>query len=252
MSGGRLDDRVLWHDIECGSYRADVQLWRELADVAGGEILDAGAGTGRVTLELARAGHPVTAVDTDPALLRALADRAGGLPVRTVAADVRELALPERFGLVLAPMQLLQIIGGPEGRARFLAVARAHLDAHGTLAAALADPLPELVPPAPELPLPDLVEDGGWVYASQPVAVRREGGATVIERRREAVSPQGARSTATDLVRLDPLSPVELEREAEKAGFEPVGHRRIEPTAEHVGSSVVIFGRANAGAAPGR
>ena len=53
---------VVWHELECGSYRADLPLWRELADqMASSEgsarVLDVGAGTGRVALELARAGH---------------------------------------------------------------------------------------------------------------------------------------------------------------------------------------------------
>src|SRR5205823_5148227 len=29
-----LADAVLWHDIECGGYAADLGLWRELADAA--------------------------------------------------------------------------------------------------------------------------------------------------------------------------------------------------------------------------
>jgi SAM-dependent methyltransferase len=236
-------DRVLWHDIECGSYRADLPLWRELAGGADGDVLDAGAGTGRVALELARAGHPVTAVDTDSELIAALRERAGELPVRPLVADVRELSGPERFGLVVAAMQLVQILDGPEGRARFLAAAHEHLRPGGIVGASLADPVPEIAPGRGELPLPDLCELDGWVYSSQPVAVRREGDATMIERRREAVSPDGARSAETDLVRLDPLSPGELEDEAQQLGFEPLERRRINATEEHVGSSVVLLRR---------
>ena len=50
---------VIWHDLECGGYREDLPLWRALADRAGGPVLDVGAGTGRVALDLARAGHEV-------------------------------------------------------------------------------------------------------------------------------------------------------------------------------------------------
>ena len=26
------DERVIWHDVECGGYGADLPLWRELAE----------------------------------------------------------------------------------------------------------------------------------------------------------------------------------------------------------------------------
>ena len=46
---------------------------RSTGDAA--RVLDVGAGTGRVALELARAGHRVTAVDLDDRLLGALRER---------------------------------------------------------------------------------------------------------------------------------------------------------------------------------
>ena len=45
---------VIWHDIECGGYTEDLRLWLMLAAQHRGPVLDIGAGTGRVTLELAR------------------------------------------------------------------------------------------------------------------------------------------------------------------------------------------------------
>ena len=37
---------MIWHDVECGRYDADLPLWRELADDAAEGVLDVGAGTG--------------------------------------------------------------------------------------------------------------------------------------------------------------------------------------------------------------
>ena len=74
---------VVWHDLECGSYRADLPLWRELAAEGAARlrerrepVLDVGAGTGRVALDLAARGPRVTALDRDAELLAALRERA--------------------------------------------------------------------------------------------------------------------------------------------------------------------------------
>ena len=97
---------VIWHDLECGSYTADLALWEEMASECRGEVLDLGCGTGRVALHLARRGHRVLGVDDDAALVAALSRRSGeaGLPVTALRADVRELDLGRRFDLILAPM----------------------------------------------------------------------------------------------------------------------------------------------------
>jgi precorrin-6B methylase 2 len=69
---------VIWHDLECGAYAEDLPLWRSLAASRGDPLLDVGAGTGRVALDLAAAGYQVTALDRDPELLDALQRRALG------------------------------------------------------------------------------------------------------------------------------------------------------------------------------
>ena len=66
---GARSSEVIWHDLECGWYRADLPLWRELAAQHPGPVLEIGAGSGRVALELARAGHAVTALERERVLL---------------------------------------------------------------------------------------------------------------------------------------------------------------------------------------
>ena len=64
-----------------------------------GRVLDAGCGTGRVAVELARRGHEVTGVDNDPSMLGVAREHAGP---RWVDADLAALGLAEAFDLVVA------------------------------------------------------------------------------------------------------------------------------------------------------
>ena len=61
-------------------------------------VLDAGCGTGRVAVELARRGHRVTGVDSDASML-AVARRDPS--VTWVEADLATLALEDRFDLIV-------------------------------------------------------------------------------------------------------------------------------------------------------
>jgi SAM-dependent methyltransferase len=245
---------VIWHDIECGAYVEDLALWRSLAAEYGDPVLDVGAGTGRVALDLAGAGYRVTALDRDPDLLAALAARALGrnfsmepvsfrAPVRTVVADARDFDLGERFPLMIVPMQTIQLLGGPDGRGRFLAAARRHLEPGGALAIAIAEALDlyEVVDGLPA-PLPDLREEDGVVYSSQPIAVRADPGGFVLERRRETVSRTGERTVEQDLIHLDLLTVEDLEREGVAAGLSPARREHVRETADYSGSEVVILG----------
>jgi SAM-dependent methyltransferase len=238
------DDRVIWHDVECAAYAADLDLWRALAAAAGGPVLDIGAGTGRVALDLADRRHDVWALDADAALVEALESRARerGLRVRASAADARTFDLPgARFALAIAPMQVIQLMGSAAGRAAVLERVRSHLSAGGVFAAAIADPFEgeaaELVGP----PLPDVREQAGWVFQSQPIAVRAVPGGSEIDRVRQAVSPSGDLSESFNTIRLDDLAPEELEGDGRAAGFRVLDRRSIPPVADYVGSTVVML-----------
>jgi SAM-dependent methyltransferase len=236
-----MNSNVLWHDLECGAYTADLPLWRELAALTGGPILDVGAGTGRVALDLARRGHEVVALDRDPDLLAELDRRRGELPVSSVLADAREIDLPQRFALIIVPMQTIQLLDGPGDRLALLHGVAAHLDPDGRFAAALADALEGFDVEHDEPPVPDVLERDGWVYVSQPLRVATGDGAVTIERERSAVSPSGERTATPDRVRLAHLDAPTVEAEGAEAGLRPAGRRRIAPTADHVGSQVVIL-----------
>ena len=238
-----LAGAAAWHDVECASYAADLPLWRELAEARGGPVLDVGCGTGRVALDLASRGHEVVAVDSDPELVRVLAARARerSLPVRPLAADVRVLALGTRHALAIMPMQVVQLLGGPQGRASALAALREHLEPGGLLAVALADPFDDLPVEESLPPLPDVLERDGWVLSSTPVGLREEDGSVAIDRHRQAVSPEGALTEELATIVLDSVTAEELAAEGAAAGLLPRPVRTIAPTRDHVGSTVVLL-----------
>ena len=234
---------AIWHDLECGTYTEDLPFWRALAAEHDGPLLDVGAGTGRTTLALARAGHAVTALDNDPELLGALARRAEGLAVTTVVADARDFTLSDRFTLCIVPMQTIQLLGGSAGRAAFLARARVHLAAGGRVAIAIADELDLFEVGDGQLgPLPDILEIDGVVYSSRATAVRPETGGFVLERLRETVTASGELAREENRIHLDAVDAATLEDECRAAGLQVLDRAVIAPTEEYVGSTVVMLG----------
>jgi SAM-dependent methyltransferase len=214
--------RVAWHDTECGGYTADLPAWRELAV---SPVLDVGAGTGRVALDLLRHGHDVTALDTDPELLAELDRRARGR-IATVCADAQGFALDRSFASILVPMQTIQLL---TDRPAFLRAARAHLAPGGLLAAAIADALEEFEGP---LPPPDV----RGRFVSQPTGIHIAGGVARLERLRD-----DGETVTTDVIELHELDAAQLVAEAAAAGFTAEPPVRIAETADHVGSTVVVL-----------
>jgi SAM-dependent methyltransferase len=239
------DSAVLWHDVECGSYSADLPLWRELAAKADGAVLDLGCGTGRVALDLAERGHELTGVDSEPRFVEELRRRARArdLSITAVLGDARELRLEHSFALVLAPMQLLQIVGGAAGRLAVLRGVRRYLPPGGRFAAAITPPAASLAVEDEVPPLPDVLERDGWVLSSYPLEVRFEDSGVAVERLRQLVSPAGELSEELNTVRLDAVTAAGLEAEGGEAGLAAAGVAAIPETADHVGSTVVILER---------
>lgn len=239
---------VTWHDLECGDYDADLALWRELAETHGGPILDVGAGTGRVTLDLARHGHAVIALDSNTALLDALRARAADehLNVGCVEADARDFRLDAPVGLIVIPMQTMQLLGGDRGRAAFLRCAHAASRPGAILAAALADALEGFDEDHTEPPLPDMREMAdGTVHLSRVVAVAPESAGVRISRIRQIVDPAGVCATEGDEILLEHGTAAAIAAQAEALGlFRACPPRAVAQTHEHVGSEVVVLCRA--------
>ena len=99
---------------ELASKGTDVHGEAELVDFllrehGGNRVLDAGCGTGRVAIELARRGYHVVGVDIDPTMLDTARRKAREL--RWVLADLAALALDERFDLAVLAGNVMLFVG---------------------------------------------------------------------------------------------------------------------------------------------
>jgi SAM-dependent methyltransferase len=240
---GVYTDSVRWHDLECGRYSGDLAVWRRLAARCDGPLLDLGCGTGRTTLALARAGHAVTAVDVDAELLAAVAERARGLDVSTVHADITDLGAlgSETWPLVILPMQTIQLLEDEAARHAMFSAVRSHLQSGGLFAAAIVTSF-ETFDERSGTPEPDMARYDGALFVSRPLAVRVDGDSIEIERDRWIGRPgEAVASCGRDVVRLQRVSAAELALEAERARLAPVEVISVPETGEHVANEVVVF-----------
>jgi SAM-dependent methyltransferase len=133
------------YDYEYRRRRADVAFYRELATrrlPEGAHILELGAGSGRVTVALARAGFHVTAVDSSGPMLAKLRERLATLPrrvaerVTVVEADLRsfKVAARARFPLAIAVFNVLEHLYTRVELDACLRCVRAHLAPGGAFA----------------------------------------------------------------------------------------------------------------------
>ena len=116
-------------------------------------VLDAGCGTGRVAVELARRGVDVIGVDSDPDMIDAA--RAKAPELRWGGGDLAELDLPDRVDVVLLAGNVVPYVAA-DRRGRAVAACARHLAPDGVLIAGFA-----LRPD-----WPDLAAYDGWCTAA--------------------------------------------------------------------------------------
>lgn len=120
------------YDLDLAEDPGDLDLYLAFAARAGGPVLELAAGTGRIAVPLARAGHAVTGVDIEPAMLARARARVAAVPgpahgrLELVEADIVGLALPSAgsFALAILALNSLMLLATRERqRAAFRALA---------------------------------------------------------------------------------------------------------------------------------
>ncbi len=136
-----------FYDSDFGNYEEDIDLYVNFAHRVGDPVLEAGCGTGRVLLPLARAGHHVTGVDIAAAMLRRARARVreAGLENRVslIQSDVKYLALKRTFALILYAANSFMHHSTQEEQLGVLERLRDHLRPDGLLIIDLFNPTME-------------------------------------------------------------------------------------------------------------
>jgi SAM-dependent methyltransferase len=133
LPSGRALARL--YDLDLADDPGDLDLYVALAARTGGPILELAAGTGRLAIPLAAAGHRVTAVDIDPAMLeraRIAIQRAGHASIGEldlVEADLLGLQLPDAgtFRLAFIGLNSLFLLATRDTQAEAIRTLARHL-----------------------------------------------------------------------------------------------------------------------------
>jgi SAM-dependent methyltransferase len=115
------------YDRWCAGVDHDIAFYVLACEDAAGPIVELGAGSGRIAVELARHGHRVVALDASPAMLAQLARRASrhalGDLIEPVLGDLLDPPPLPPSDRVLAPFRTFMHLSGDDERRRALTAA---------------------------------------------------------------------------------------------------------------------------------
>ena len=246
------------YDVDLLEDQGDLDLYLALGARTGGPILELAAGSGRVAVPLAEAGHRVTAVDLDPAMLGRLRTRAqqagtavsGRLEVIEANIVGLQLSGERQFHLALLALNSMMLLGSRAAqRGAFETMAR-HL-APGGLAV-----VDVWLPTAADLAHYDgrlsleytrLDPETGFVVTKMASAQHQAGAGTVeLTAIYDECAPGGMPRRWVRQDRLRLLDAEDLRGMAESAGLivEVVaGDYDLEPISEHDERAIVVARR---------
>jgi SAM-dependent methyltransferase len=230
-----------FHDADTAALIAareqdDVQFYLDIARRVGGSVIEFGAGTGRVGLELARAGLAYTGVDVSPEMLEVFRSRLEGEPeavrarCRVKQGDLRTTHLNKKFQLAFLPNDVVSHLLTPEDRRRALNRLKAHLIPGGLLAFDIAMPTYEALLDAGKVkgakPVEELEREGGGKAKVRRVAVYQSDPANQLLTAKRSWEEVGSRGAAKGVAEAQLTTRwfhrFELELLLKHAGFEIV------------------------------
>ena len=102
------------YDVAVPDWPGEIDFYRRLAQEMAAHkqaVLEVACGTGRVAVQLARAGVHVAGIDLSAEMLDMARNKSAGLPnARWMQADMRSFDLGEHFGLAIVPAYSFQLL----------------------------------------------------------------------------------------------------------------------------------------------
>ena len=123
------------YDMVYSWHTDDIPFYVSRAREAGGPVLEAGCGTGRVLLPTLQAGLDIDGFDIHPGMIEVLRRKAStlGLSPRVTVADMRDFTMPRRYALITIPFRAFQHLLTTADQVAALRCMREHLDPGGAL-----------------------------------------------------------------------------------------------------------------------
>jgi SAM-dependent methyltransferase len=136
-----------YYDLDFLDVHYDAELYQQLAQEADGPVLELGAGSGRIAIPLALAGHQVLGIDTDQAMLergrRRWEDTRGAIEADRLSlqtGDFYGFSSEPRYGLALIAVNTFLIAEDDEARLAILTTMRRSLRPGGIAAVEVGTP----------------------------------------------------------------------------------------------------------------
>ena len=233
-----------WHDLEMNGYSSDLAVWNSLIEryqPLGLPVADLGAGTGRVSRELAMRGWPTIAVESDAALLAALKARiAPGMPLSGIRADLRDLDRVPQLGGAIAAMLVVHLLGGVQGRRAMFTALASKIVSGGWFGISLSPSLPSSIPESAAIESRRSLSLDGWASTTCLLATgKQEQGLDLVNAR--SVSFGQTSFTQISRQQLDDIDPDQLIDEAAKCGFGLVERLSLPPTNDSAETEVLVL-----------
>lgn len=131
------------YERQYANYRDDIAFYARLAERENAQdILELGAGAGRVSVALARRGLNITGLELSSEMLergRKFATRENA-NVNFVLGDMTDFKLEQKFSIIIAPFNALMHLYSLQDQDRAFEMVRAHLEPNGVFAFDLYQP----------------------------------------------------------------------------------------------------------------
>jgi SAM-dependent methyltransferase len=213
------------YDSENRDLEPDGPFILSLAKELGGRVLELGCGTGRLTIPLAENGVDIVGLDVVPGMVDLAKEKAGGLPIEWIVADVRKFQLGQKFKLIFEAGSVFHHMLTHQDQEAYLARVQEHLEDDGRLVLSIFFPKPH------NLVSSDEEED--WFTAEHPDGyVIRVSGIDKYDALRQVKTETAYRrwtdASGKEMLQVAPLSlryvfPQEMEALLHYNGFEIVG-----------------------------